>query len=262
MKAEELLGIFGNAVLKGDASREITCCASLQAPLPGSLVFSATGDIPAGSTNYTVLCPMQMSFESAPHGVTVVYVADPKLRFVQAVRELGYGQVSVGIHSSVVCDYSCVEVGNNVVIHPGCVLGYPGFGFVRDAHGEYMNFPHIGKVLIGDDVYIGSNCVIDRGALTDTTIRKGTKIGNIVLIAHGVQIGERVIIVDQSIIAGSTRIGDDVWIGPKVCVRDNITIGNGALIGMGSVVTKDVTEGTVVFGVPAQVRGRRKDYDL
>jgi UDP-3-O-[3-hydroxymyristoyl] glucosamine N-acyltransferase len=149
--------------------------------------------------------------------------------------------------------YDDVTIGNNCIIHAGVVIGADGFGFVRDGANGYVKFPQIGTVSIGDDVEIGANSCIDRGALGETRIGNGTKIDDLVQIAHNVQIGERVVIASQTGISGSTVIEDDCVIGGQVGFGDHATVKSGAIIGSqaGVLPGKIVREG-VWWGTPVQ----------
>jgi UDP-3-O-[3-hydroxymyristoyl] glucosamine N-acyltransferase len=155
------------------------------------------------------------------------------------------------IHANVSIEANCT-LGNNVILHAGVVIGADGFGYVRD-ESEYVKFPQIGSVVIEDDVEIGANTCVDRGALGETRIGKGTKIDNLCQIAHNVKIGERVIIAAQTGISGSTIIGDDVVLAGQVGIADHVTIENGAIIGAKSAVfpNKIVRKG-VWCGIPIQ----------
>ena len=150
-----------------------------------------------------------------------------------------------------------VEIGENVIINPGTVIGGNGFGFEKDEHGNIFHFPHIGRVKIGNNVSIGSNCSIDKGTLGDTIISNEVKIDNLVHIAHNVIIGERTYIIAKSMIAGSVKIGKDCWISPSSAIRNGITIGDNSLIGLGAVVTKNIPENEIWFGVPAKKLKRK-----
>ena len=149
--------------------------------------------------------------------------------------------------------YDDVTIGDNCVIHAGAIIGADGFGYVRDGANGYVKFPQIGSVSIGDDVEIGANTCIDRGALGETRIGNGTKIDNLVQIAHNVQIGERVVIASQTGISGSTVIEDDCVIGGQVGFGDHATVKSGAIIGSqaGVLPGKIVREG-VWWGTPVQ----------
>ena len=166
------------------------------------------------------------------------------------------GNVSIGensvIHSNCVI-YDEVSIGENCTIHAGAVIGADGFGFVRDGGRGYVKFPQIGTVVIEDNVEIGANSCIDRGALGETRIGEGSKIDNLVQIAHNVRIGKRVVIAAQTGISGSTIIEDDCVIGGQVGMGDHATVKTGAIIGSqaGVLPGKIVREG-VWWGTPVQ----------
>jgi len=147
--------------------------------------------------------------------------------------------------------YPRTEIGNRVRIHAGTVVGSDGFGYVLDG-GVHRKVQQIGNVLIGDDVEIGANVTIDRGALGSTVIGKGTKIDNLVQIAHNVEIGEHCIIVAQVGIAGSTKLGNYVILAGQVGVVGHLKIGNQVTIAAQAGVITDVPDGAKWFGYPAQ----------
>jgi UDP-3-O-[3-hydroxymyristoyl] glucosamine N-acyltransferase len=144
-----------------------------------------------------------------------------------------------------------VKIGKNVIIHSGAVIGSDGFGFARDG-SRHHKIPQIGGVQIEDDVEIGANVTVDRATLGVTRIGRGTKIDNLVQIAHNVNIGENCIIAAQVGISGSTQIGDESILGGQVGVVGHLKIGKKVMVGAQSGVTKDVPDGTVVFGYPAR----------
>jgi UDP-3-O-[3-hydroxymyristoyl] glucosamine N-acyltransferase len=152
--------------------------------------------------------------------------------------------------------YPGSTLGNRVIIHAGVVLGSDGFGFVRDPKtGKYEKFPQIGRLIIEDDVEIGANSTVDRGALDVTRIRRGTKIDNLVHVGHNVQIGEDVVIAAQTGLSGSAIVGRNVIIGGQVGVADHVRIEEGAILGAQSgIPSKKVIRGrgVVFWGTPAR----------
>jgi len=144
-------------------------------------------------------------------------------------------------------------IGDNVFIKPNTVIGGSGFGYaVRRGHPP-LKIPHIGGVLIGDNVDIGSCNTIDKGTFGNTVISNNVKMDNGVHIGHNTKIGERTIITAHVEISGSVKIGEDCWVAPNVSILEKIQIGNNVLIGIGSVVIKNIQDDHVVAGVPARV---------
>lgn len=143
------------------------------------------------------------------------------------------------------------RVGERVIIHSGVVIGADGFGFVPTPQG-FHKIPQLGVVVIEDDVEIGANCTVDRGALGETRIGKGVKIDNLVQVAHNVSIGEHSIIVAQAGIAGSTKLGKGVALGGQAGVVGHIELGDGVQVGAQSGVTHSMPPGQVVLGSPAR----------
>jgi len=221
-----------------------------------------------------------------PLGKTVIFSTNPMLLFARIARELFVIKPDPGIHPSAVihpkarvgndvyigplcyignCEIGdkCiihshvsiednVKIGTNVLIKNGARIGQPGFGFVKNELDAYEKFPQIGSVIIEDNVEIGAITCIDRGALSITRIRSGTKIDNMVQVAHNVQIGENCIVTGNVSIGGSCKIGDNVWIGPSSTIKDGLSVGSGAFINMGSVVIRRVKSGDSVIGYPAE----------
>lgn len=155
------------------------------------------------------------------------------------------------IHAGVKIYHNCV-VGNNVTIHAGTVIGSDGFGFAPQENGIYKKVPQIGNVIIEDNVEIGANTCIDRATIGSTIIRTGTKLDNLLQIAHNVEIGENTVIAAQSGISGSTKIGSRVMIGGQVGIVGHIQIADDSKINAQSGVSKSIKkEGTAVTGSPA-----------
>lgn len=143
-----------------------------------------------------------------------------------------------------------VRIGRRVLIGPGTVVGSAGFGFATEA-GVHRRRPHIGTVVIEDDVEIGANACIDRGSCGATVIGRGTKIDNMVQVAHNVRIGPNCLIIGQVGIAGSARIGAGVILAGQVGVKDHVTIGDSAVVAARTMVIQDVPAGAKVAGEPA-----------
>jgi len=152
--------------------------------------------------------------------------------------------------------YPGTTIGDRVILQAGAVLGSEGFGYVRDSEtGRYEQFPQIGRLVIEDDVEIGANSTIDRGALDETRIRRGTKIDNLVHIGHNVQIGQDVVIAAQTGLSGSATIEDNVIMGGQVGIADHVRVEAGAILGAQSgIPTKKVIrgKGVVFWGTPAR----------
>lgn len=142
------------------------------------------------------------------------------------------------------------RIGRRVIIHSGAVIGSDGFGFVP-YKGEHHKIPQVGGVIIGDDVEIGANTTIDRATIGNTVIKRGTKIDNLVQIAHNVSVGEDCVFAAQAGIAGSTQIGNHVTMAGQAGVTGHIRIGDQVTVAGQAGVTKDVKEGQTVAGMPA-----------
>ncbi len=147
--------------------------------------------------------------------------------------------------------YARTEVGNRVRIHAGTVVGSDGFGYVLN-NGTHRKVPQIGSVIICDDVELGANVTIDRGALGPTIVGKGTKVDNLVQIAHNVTVGEHCILVSQCGIAGSTRLGNYVILGGQVGLAGHLKIGNRVSVGAQSGVMNNIPDGETWLWSPAQ----------
>jgi UDP-3-O-[3-hydroxymyristoyl] glucosamine N-acyltransferase len=143
-----------------------------------------------------------------------------------------------------------VTIGHRVIIHAGSVIGTDGFGYRWDGK-QHEKVPQIGTVVIEDDVEIGSCTCVDRAKFGSTKIGRGTKIDNLVQVAHNVQIGPHSIIVGQTGIAGSARLGTGVVLGGQTAVRDHITIGDGAMVAARSALANNVPPKATVSGMPA-----------
>ena len=190
-----------------------------------------------------------------PHAVIEENVAVGEGTVIGAGVTLGAG-VEIGAHAVLhprVSIYPGARVGDRVAIHSGAVIGADGFGYVF-ADGRHHKFPQLGRVLIDNDVEIGANATIDRGSLGDTTIGQGTKIDNLVQIAHNVHIGRHAVIAAQTGISGSVEIGDYVVLGGQVGVGDRVKIEDQAVVGAqaGIPTGKIVRRGSAMWGTPAR----------
>jgi UDP-3-O-[3-hydroxymyristoyl] glucosamine N-acyltransferase len=144
-----------------------------------------------------------------------------------------------------------VTLGDRVVLQDAAVIGSDGFGFARRPDGSHQKIPQVGRVVIEDDVEIGAHTAVDRPALGETRIAAGTKIDNLVQVAHGVRIGRHALLAAQSGIAGSSELEEAVILAGQSGVTGHVKIGRGSTVGAKSVVTKDIEAGQHVTGIPA-----------
>jgi len=165
-----------------------------------------------------------------------------------AGAKVGAGTV---IHSNTVIRERC-EIGRNVILHQNVSVGADGFNFRPDAAGtRLVKVPHIGNVIIEDDVEIGSNSCVDRGKFGATIIGAGTKIDNLCQIAHNCRIGRGCLLAGQAGMGGSTVLGDGVQMGGKAGIIDHINVGSGVKIGAAAIVFRDIPAGETWHGYPA-----------
>lgn len=172
---------------------------------------------------------------------------------VAAHVSIGAG-VSIGedcvLHAQVSVRES-VSLGHRVVLQDAAVIGSDGFGFAKRADGSHEKIPQVGRVVIEDDVEIGAHSAIDRPAVGETRIGAGTKIDNLVQVAHGVKVGRHALMAAQSGVAGSSELEDAVILAGQSGVTGHVRIGRGAIVGAKSVITKDLEAGRHVTGFPA-----------
>jgi len=153
-----------------------------------------------------------------------------------------------------------IEIGREVIVHSGTVIGSDGFGYAQDGQ-EHLKIPQAGTVIVEDQVEIGSNVSIDRGTLGATRIGRGTKIDNLVQIAHNVIIGPNTLLIAQVGLSGSTRIGANVILAGQVGVVGHIEIGDGAIVAAQSGVSKSISPRMVMFGSPARELKKAKQIE-
>jgi UDP-3-O-[3-hydroxymyristoyl] glucosamine N-acyltransferase len=265
--AGELLTFLGvtSAIAPGIALNRV---ASFQDAAPNCIVFAV--DDPSLAEALQSAAGMILARTNSEGDPRVVLVKDPRLAFSQLYQSF-FAPPPSGIHPSAVIEPGVTlgadcQIGPRVVIHTGttlgdrvkvqagAILGSFGFGYARGPDG-FTGFPQIGTLWIGDDVEIGANTTIDRGALGETRIGRGTKIDNLVHIAHNCRIGEHVIIAAQVGMAGSCVIEDGAMLGGQVGLGENVTIGEGVMLGgQGGVLPGKRLEGKgkVFWGTPAR----------
>lgn len=144
------------------------------------------------------------------------------------------------------------SIGKNVIIGPGCVIGGNGFGYEYEEDGNLIPMPHLGNIVIEDNVTLHNNICIDRAVIGSTIIGEGTKIDNLVHVAHGVKIGKRCLIVSGVVFGGSCEVGDYCFVGMNACIKQRTKIGKNCVIGAGAVVTKDIPDNQIWVGNPAR----------
>lgn len=288
----EIIAFLSDSILAihGPTDKAISHPSALRESKPGALCFNNhDGEMARAqlsSSSATVILTKELETYKG-YKPTLIVVDNPRKAFIECLAKYFAPKRTVGIHPTAViapsttygpdvyiganCSigahctigaqtvihpnvtiYENTKIGSRVTIHANTVIGADGFGYERKDTGELLRFPHIGGVTIEDDVEIGSNTSIDRGTLTDTTIKRGAKIDNLVHIAHNVLIDEDACVVALSMIAGSTSVGKQAWISPGSAIIDRVNIGQNSVVGLGAVVTKRVPDNETVIGVPAR----------
>lgn len=215
-----------------------------------------------------IIDPSAQIDKSAAIGAYVVIEAGARIGANTVIMPLCYiGQgTTVGddclIYPQVSIREGC-RIGNRIIIHGGVVVGADGFGYAKDGD-KYFKIPQVGNVILEDDVEVGANTAIDRGALGPTIVRQGTKIDNLVQIAHNVHIGKDGVVAGQSGVAGSTFIGDRVVMGGQVGIIGHLKIGDDVTLGAQSGVIKSIPSQTVASGYPAKrhTEARRREASV
>jgi UDP-3-O-[3-hydroxymyristoyl] glucosamine N-acyltransferase len=264
------LGSSAAAVIAGDFAASTTSKPILISPQP-RLTFVRAAKLLRDPDRNRVIHPIAIVPASAKIGKNVaigpgailgehVKIGDETtIGAGSVIGDNAANEVKIGSQCRIdanVTIYPGTTLGDRVIVQAGAVLGSEGFGYVRDSQtGRYEQFPQIGRLVIEDDVEIGANSTIDRGALDETRIRRGTKIDNLVHIGHNVRIGEDVIIAAQTGLSGSVTIEDDVIMGGQVGIADHVRVEAGAILGAQSgIPTKKVIrgKGVVFWGTPAR----------
>jgi UDP-3-O-[3-hydroxymyristoyl] glucosamine N-acyltransferase len=285
MKLSELAEKLG-AELVGDGAIDVTRVSTLDAAQPGDLSFLSNARYAKqlGTTSASAVIVGQADKSDR---VALLRCKDPYFAFRQAVVALhGFRKHPFdGIHPDAYVDpsatigartiiypgafvgprvtigddciiypnaviYDDCRIGDRVIIHSGAAIGPDGYGFAFHK-GVHNKIPQVGHVVIGDDVEIGSNAVIARGAIGATTVAEGTKIDALVMLGHGVQIGPHSLLVAQTGIAGSTTLGHHVTIAGQVGIAGHLKIGNAVTIAAKSGIMADIEDGETVMGSPA-----------
>jgi len=148
--------------------------------------------------------------------------------------------------------YDNVVIGKNVIIHAHAVIGSEGFGFTRYENGELEKFPHIGTVVIEDDVEIYPFVNVDKGALAETRIKRGAKIDHYCHIGHNTITGENSLLTAGTVLCGGSKVGDRTWVGVGSIIKEKIKVGDDVTLGLGAIVTKDIPNNETWLGQPAR----------
>jgi UDP-3-O-[3-hydroxymyristoyl] glucosamine N-acyltransferase len=256
-----------SAVIAGEFAAQKPCAKPLIVATQPRLAFARAARL---------LCP-PLERRSGIHPSAIV---DPSARLAKSLKVearvvigesteigentwIGAGCV-IGAHANIGRDcelypnvtvYAGARLGDRVIVHAGAVLGSDGFGYVRNPEGRYEKFPQVGRLEIGDDVEIGANTTVDRGALETTRIGRGVKIDNLVHIGHNCQIGEDVVIAAQTGLSGSVVIEKNVIMGGQVGIAEHVRVEEGALIGAQAGVPSHKIlrgKGVAFWGTPAR----------
>ena len=257
--------------------RRLTHIASLSEMQPGALGFATEG-ASHSSEGGTLIAALSAE---RGDGNTFLVSTNPRLDFIRALRGLkreglllditptGTIDESAKIHPTAtveagadigegvtVGEYavikSCVSIGPGSNVGAYTILGSSGFGFERDERGVPLRFPHLGRVVIGEEVDLGSHCCVDRGALGDTVVDRFVKCDHHTYIAHGVHIGASTLVMSGARLNGSSKVGERCWVGTSALIKESARIGADTIVGMGSVVISDVSSNSTVAGVPAK----------
>ena len=259
--ASKLASTRASAVIADDSVASAPC-AILRTPQPYLAFASAVGLLTPPLRPTPGISPLASVDPTAELGADVAIapfvVVGPRARI--GARTIVCPHVAIGQGATIGADCLIhahvsiredVVLRDRVIVQDAAVIGSDGFGFARRPDGTHQKIPQVGRVVIEDDVEIGAQAAIDRPAVGETRIAAGTKIDNLVQIAHGVRIGRNVLLAAQVGIAGSTVLDDDVVMAGQSGITGHVHLGRGAKVGAKSAVTKDVAAGHHVAGVPA-----------
>jgi UDP-3-O-[3-hydroxymyristoyl] glucosamine N-acyltransferase len=297
MRLDELAGTI-EAELAGDGGIEVTGAGTLESAGPGQVSFvsnpkyarrllttkaSAVVVSPSVKSDSVALLKAKNPYYAFRQAVVVLHgfrkhphQGVHPAAFVDPSATIGEGtviypgvfigpRVKIGrdcILYSNVNVYDDCKIGDRVIVHAGATLAVDGFGFATEM-GVHHKIPQIGSLVIEDDVEIGANSAIERGALENTVIGRGTKIDNAVVVGHGTKVGEHCLFVAQVGIAGSVTIGHHVTLGGQTGVAGHISIGDGAIVGAKSGVSGDIEPKSIMLGSPAlEIRRYRRSAAL
>ena len=274
MKAKEIASFIGGELI-GNPMKDVTKPSYLHTAKGDELTYcylkSDERDLEAINKTKAgiIICQknLRRKLERINVTPTLILSEAPKYDFAKVLQEffvketpmispLSYVAVNVklgknvDIHPGVVVHDNTI-IGNRVIVRSNAVLGTEGLDYGRNQRGELKRIPHMGHLIIEDDVDIGSNTIVQRGILRPTIIGKDTKIGPNCDIGHEVKIGEHCIITGMTLVAGATEIGDYTYIAPHSTIKNSIKIGSNVFVGIGSLVIHNVPDGTEVVGRPA-----------
>lgn len=287
VRATEITGFLGLELVGADV--ELSGASAAARPEPGTLVFAkkltpqyleslnaASGVLVLAAPAFSGL--LRVSHALAPNArlafakaVTRFFVERPPARVhptavIAASARLG-ADVSVGAYSVIgegveigegstvrqhVSIFDGCRIGKRCLVRSGAVIGEEGFGFEYEDDGTPVRVPHLGSVVVGDDVEIGACTTIARGTLDDTVIGDSVKIDDHVFLAHNVEVGAGSFVIACAEVSGSVKIGRRCWIAPQAAIINGVEIGDDALVGLGAVVQKSIEANSVVTGNPAR----------
>ncbi len=275
----------------GDGAQTFSGVSSLDHTTADALCFCALAEnseaLIGNSPAKVIICDEKVLPIEKLSSKTLILTANPMLYFIRALKLFFPSLVQKGIASSAVIEpgaevaadvsidhfvvvqsgarieSGCViesgarilrdsVIGENSRIGANSVIGAEGLAFGKNSDASYETMPHLGRAVLGNDVWVGANTTIVKGILTDTIVGRGTKIGNHVNIGHNVKIGENCFIAAASVLCGSSKIGNRVWLAAACVLLNKINVGSDALVGIGAVVSKDVAPGNHVMGFPAR----------